>query len=179
MSSERIKSKAPKQVTQAELRRAFNMAMRAYDSPRTLAFHRAIARRLDAGAEIGQPGPFKAHACKSANGSFGLNVERTYTTNPCSHLILALQLVDEEIALLRDARKKIELQAARAKVERAWLKGTDRHQLGSEVRPAMVRTGKSTKMEREYIGRLKKSGYQEATPEHARQSIAGKRIVAG
>ncbi len=139
MPSKQIKSD-PKQVTQAELRRAFNMAMRDWKSPQTLAFHRAIAKRLDAGAKTEQAGPYKANAYHSANGSLGLNVERTYTVNPSLQSYLAVQLLDEQIALLQDARKK---------AERAFLKGADRKQLGSKVRPAVIKTGRDAGPERE------------------------------
>ena len=148
-----------KAVTQKELHRAFDMAMRNPKSSGTLAFHRAIAKRLDAGAKVEQPGSFKARAYKDANGAFGLYVERIFTANPGSQLILAMQLIEQELSLLQSVREKI-----RREVERAFLKGVDRRHLGEKARPAHVETGKSTATEREYVKRLKKSGYESTLP---------------
>jgi hypothetical protein len=132
------------------------MAVRDHTSPRTLAFHRAIARRIDAGAKIDGVGPYTANARQGANGQFILDVGRRYTADPGLHAILALQLLDEQIALLQISRKA---------VERAFLKQVDRHQLGAEVRPAVVSTGNSTRAELAYMKELKRLGYREAAPD--------------
>jgi len=76
--------KEVRDITQAELWRAFNLALDDCRSSDTLASHSAIAKRLNAGAKVEQGGPYTATTYQHVDGSFGLDVLRSCMVRPGS-----------------------------------------------------------------------------------------------
>jgi hypothetical protein len=94
--------KEVRDITQTELWRAFNLALDDWRSSDTLAFHCAIAKRLNAGAKVEQGGPYTAIAYQRVDGSFGLDVLRSCMVRPGSLGIVVRALIDEQISCFRE-----------------------------------------------------------------------------